>query len=189
MDGESRPESTDYDYARVPVELNPVELNKLFRISDNDTEDTCIPSSSMEISVGDLNNVTSNPKMIEKRHSGVSEKSSTSSCSGDYENCTCENVEERNCADRGGDECVKPQGLLPAASYEDLSGGCRLDPEEYVEMGKRKSTMIVESHDDAAEIDDGGPEYFVLEGLVESCEGKCFRLFTTNSHLPITIPY
>ncbi|KAL9959647.1 hypothetical protein ACROYT_G032987 [Oculina patagonica] len=169
----SRPESSsEYDYARVSVELDPVELNKLFRISHSETEEIS-SRLSMEISIGDLNNTTSNTNTDQKRHSGISKTSSTSSCSGDYENCTCKTItkgDSQSSVNRD-DECVESKDLRPAASYEDLSGGCRLDPEEYVEMGKRKSMMIVESHEQS-ETEDGGHEYFVLEGLVESCEGE-----------------
>lgn len=152
------------------MELDPVELNKLFRISHSETEE--MPRSSMEISIGDLNNTASNTNTDQKRHSGISKTSSTSSCSGDYENCTCKTVTKRDSQSsvNRDDECVKSKDLRPATSYEDLSGGCRLYPEEYVEMGKRKSTMFVESRD-PSDTEDGGHEYFVLEGVVESCEG------------------
>lgn len=173
MDAPSRPESTGYDYARVSMELDPVELNKLFRVSHNETEE--MPRSSMEISVGDLDNTGSNPNTDQKRISGVSEESSGFSCRGDYENCSCKNITKRNSLTGGNeaDECVKPKDLRPATSYEDLSGGCRVDPEEYIEMGKRKSTLIVESNDTTDhETEDGGHEYFVLERLVESCGGN-----------------
>jgi len=160
----------EYDYARVSVELDPVELNKLFRGFQNDTEE--MPRASLEISIGDLDNTASNPNTDLKRSSGVS---GTSSCSGDYENCLCKDITKRNSSTGvdGGSEDVKPKDLLPAASYEDLSGGCRVDPEEYTEMGKRRSTLIVESTDTTdQEVEDSGHEYFVLERVIESSEGN-----------------
>ena len=171
MDVPSRPESTEYDYARVSVELDPVELNKLFRGFQNDTEE--MPRASLEISIGDLDNTGSDPNADQKRSSEISEKSSVSSCSGDYENCLCKNVTKRNsltCED-DDDEGVKPKDLRLATSYEDLSGACGVDPEEYIEMGKRRSTLIVDSND-STEVEDSGHEYFVLERVIESSEGN-----------------
>ena len=185
MDGPSRPESVEYDYARVSVELDPVELNKLFRGLQNETEE--MPRASLEISIGDLDNTASNPNTDLKRRSGASEKSSVSSCNGDYENCLCKDITKRN-SSMGADEDsegVKPKDLRPAASYEDLSGGCRIDPEEYIEMGKRRSTLIVESNDSTDhEVEDNGHEYFVLERVIESSEGNflyaIFQLLILN---------
>ena len=149
------------------MELDPVELRKLFRISHNEDDD--IPSSFMEITIGDLNNTASGPK------SHVS-KTSSSPCSGDYENCTCEDIKEKNCPScaHRNDESFKSKDLRPAVSYEDLSGGC---PEEYVEMGKIKSVMIVEDHEPTKTEEDNDHEYFVLEAVVESDEGRIFCLF------------
>lgn len=175
MNSASRPESSsEYDYARVSVELDPVELKKLFRTSHSETDE--MPRTSMEISIGDLDNTTSNTNIDQKRHSGISKTSSTSSYSSDYENCTCKSITKRDSQSSANrdDDCVNTNDLRPAVSYEDLSGDCRLDPEEYVEMGKRRSTMIAESCD-PTDTEDGGHEYFVLEGLVESCEGQCLN--------------
>ena len=173
MDAPSRPESAEYDYARVSVELDPVELNKLFRGWQSETKE--MPRASLEISVGDLDITASNPNTDQKWSSGVSEKSCGSSCSGDYENCLCKNITERN-SSTGADEDVEgvePRDLRPSTSYEDLSGGCRVDPEEYFEMGKRRSTMIAESNDSTDhEVEDSGHEYFVLECVTESSEGN-----------------
>ena len=185
MDAPSRPESVEYDYARVSVELDPVELNKLFRGLQNETEE--MPRASLEISIGDLDNTASNPNTDLKRRPGVSEKSSVSSCNGDYENCLCEDITKRNSSTGADDngEGVKPKDLRPAASYEDLSRGCRIDPEEYIEMGKRRSTLIVESNDSTDhEVEDSGHEYFVLERVIESSEGNflyaIFQLLILN---------
>ena len=173
MDAPSRPESIEYDYARVSVELDPVELNKLFRGLQNETEE--MPRTSLEISIGDLDNTASNANTDLKRSSGVSEKSSVSSCSGDYENCLCKDITKRVSSTGAYEDGVgiKPKDLRPAASYEDLSGACRADPEEYIEMGKRRSTLIVESNDSTDhEVEDSGHEYFVLERVAESGEGN-----------------
>ena len=173
MDAPSRPESMEYDYARVSVELDPVELNKFFRGLQNETEE--MPRAALEICIGDLDNTASNPNTDHKRSSGDSETSSVSSCSGDYENCLCKDITKQNSStgvDEDGED-VKPRDLLPVTSYEDLSGGYRVDPEEYTEMGKRRSTLIVESNDSTDyEVEDSGHEYFVLERVVESSEGK-----------------
>ena len=188
MDAPSRPESVEYDYARVSVELDPVELNKLFRGLQNETEE--MPRASLEISIGDLDNTASNANTDLKRSSGVNEKSSASSCSGDYENCLCKDITKRN-SSMGADEDsegVKPKDLRPAASYEDLSGGCRTDPEEYIEMGKRRSTLIVESTDSADhEVEDSGHEYFVLERVIESSEGNF--LYAIFQRLILNFPF
>ena len=173
MDASSRPESLEYDYARVSVELDPVELNKLFRGLQNETEER--PRASLEISIGDLDNTASDPNTGVKQSSAVSEKSSVSSCSGDYENCLCKDITKRNSSTdaNANGEGVKANDLRPAASYEDLSGGCHIDPEEYTEMGKRRSTLIVEGIDSTdLEVEDSGHEYFVLERVIESSEGN-----------------
>ena len=187
MDSASRPESTEYDYARVSTELDPVDLNKLFRISHSSETAEESPRSSMAISIGDIDNTTSNVIINQKRHLGISKSSSTSSCSGDYENCTCKNTAKRNGllnVDKDG-ECEKSKDLRPAVSYEDLSGGCRLDPEDYVEMGKRKSMMIAEESRDLTETEDSGHEYFVLESVVEACEGTWLNTILNFSQFPI----
>lgn len=121
----------------------------------------------MKITIGDLNNTASSPK------SHISKTSSSSPCIGDNENCTCEDIEEKNCPScaHRKDESFKSKDLRPAVSYEDLSGGC---PEEYVEMGKRKSVMIVEDHEPTGTEEDNDHEYFVLEAVVESDEGRIF---------------
>lgn len=173
VDVPSRPESLEYDYARVSVELDPVELKKLFRGLQNEAEE--MPRASLEISIGDLDNTASSPDTDLKQSSGVSVKCSVSTCTGDYENCLYKNITKENCStgtDEDG-EGVKPTDLRPAASYEDLSGGCRIDPEEYTEMGKRRSTLIVEGNDSTDhEVEDNGHEYFVLERVIESTEGE-----------------
>ena len=83
MDVPSRPESLEYDYARVSVELDPVELKKLFRGLQNEAEE--MPRASLEISIGDLDNTASSPDTDLKQSSGVSVKCSVSTCTGDYE--------------------------------------------------------------------------------------------------------
>lgn len=163
----------EYDYARVSVELDPVELNKLFRGLQNESQE--MPRASLEISIGDLDNTASTPNTDHKRSSGGSEKCSVSSCSGGYENCLCKDITKRN-SSKGPDEDVegvKPKDIRYVTSYEDLSGGCRVDPEEYIEMGKRRSTLIAESHDSTDhEVEDSGHEYFVLERVIEFSEGN-----------------
>lgn len=178
MDAPSRPESTEYDYARVSMELDPVELKKLFCSSQNYLEE--MPRASLEICIGDLDNTVSDPNADQKGSSAIREKSSVSSCSGDYENCLCKSMTKRNSATGAdeNDEGVKPKDLGPATSYEDLSGGCRIDLEEYIEMGKRRSTLIDESNDSTDhEVEDSGHEYFVLERVMESSEGNSSRRF------------
>lgn len=188
MDVPSRPESLEYDYARVSVELDPVELKKLFRGLQIEAEE--MPRASLEISIGDLDNTASSPDTDLKQSSGVCEKSSVSSCTGDYENCLCKNITKQNCSTGadGDGEGVKPTDLRPAASYEDLSGGCHIDPEEYTEMGKRRSTLIVEGNDSTDhEVEDNGHEYFVLERVIEFSEGNfsyaIFQLLIQNFNL------
>ena len=187
MDAPSRPESTEYDYARVSTELDPVKLYKLFCGSQSDLEE--MPRASLEICIGDLDspvsdpnadhigdldNAVSDPNADQKRSSAIRERSSMSSCSDDYENCLCKSSTKRNSSTGAdeNDEGVKPKDLGPATSYEDLSGGCHIDLEEYVEMGKRRSTLIGEGNDSSdREVEDSGHEYFVLERVMESSEG------------------
>ena len=118
----------------------------------------------MEITIGDLSNTASTTKIL------VSESSSSQSFKGDHETFTCEDVEVRkNDCCVHGNEGLKPQVLRPAASYEDLSGR---RVEEYEEMGKRRSVLMVEDHEPVEIEEDNGHEYYVLEPVVECDEGK-----------------
>ena len=154
-------EDFEYDYARV--EVDPVELRNLFRISHSDDTVDNTPNTCMEITIGDLSNTASIPKTI------VSESSPSQSCRDDSDSFTCEDVVKRksDCCVHGN-EWLKPQNLHPAASYEDLSGG---RPEEYEEMGKRRSVMTVEDNEPTEIEDDNGHEYYVLEAVDECDEG------------------
>lgn len=161
-DVDPQTEDFEYDYARV--EVDPVELRNLFRISHSDDTVDNTPNTCMEVTIGDLSNTASIPKTI------VSESSPSQSCRDDSDSFTCEDVVKRksDCCVHGN-EWLKPQNLHPAASYEDLSGG---RPEEYEEMGKRRSMMTVEDNEPTEIEDDNGHEYYVLEAVDECDEGE-----------------
>ena len=189
MEGAPCPESTvDYDYA------DPLELNKLFRISHSESEHV----KEMKISLGDLGDVASEPpppppqqQQQQENCGGV--RASVSSNDSNYEDA--ENIDVRNSFSMAravtNDECPGANCFSSAPSYENVPGGCldhlsregsnhspggTLDCEEYVEMGKRRSMMIVESPDPSGchgfeKIEEEGHEYFVLEGMGTS-EGE-----------------
>lgn len=161
-DVDPQTEDFEYDYARV--EVDPVELRNLFRISHSDDTVDNTPNTCMEVTIGDLSNTASIPKTI------VSESSPSQSCRDDSDSFTCEDVVKRksDCCVHGN-EWLKPQNLHPAASYEDLSGG---RPEEYEEMGKRRSVMTVEDNEPTEIENDNGHEYYVLEAVDECDEGE-----------------
>lgn len=50
------------------------------------------------------------------------------------------------------------------ASYENVSGS---PPEEYEEMGKRRSFMMMEDHEPAETEEDNGHEYYVFKAVAE----------------------
>ncbi|XP_022778199.1 uncharacterized protein LOC111319724, partial [Stylophora pistillata] len=160
-DVDPQTEDFEYDYARV--EIDPVKMRNIFRIlGGNDAVDN-IPNTCMEITIGDLSNTAFTPKPI------VRKSSPSLSCRSDCDTCTYEIVAERKsgCCLRGN-ECLKPQNLRPPASYESLSGS---RPEEYEEMGKRRSVMMVEDHESAEIEEDNGHEYYVFKAVAESDEG------------------
>ena len=202
MEGAPRPESTyQYDYTE------PLELNKLFRISHGEMD-----RGPMEVSIGDLSESASNLQQQQQQSDEV--RLSVISNDQNYEDVekidvrkqqrqqrydkvriskfsideNYENVENTDFRNSLPSAVKNDDGLelksVKATSYKDLSGdtlgrlsGGRSDLEEYVEMGKRRSMLIEESPDQSgchgfAEIEEEGPEYFVLEGQGNS-EGKC----------------
>lgn len=73
----------------------------------------------------------------------------------------------------GDGEGVKLMDLWFVVLYEDLLGGCCIDFEEYIEMGKRRSILIVEGNDLIDyEVEDNGYEYFVFECVIGFSEGN-----------------
>lgn len=183
MDGVPRPESTaDYEYT------DPLELSRLFRLSHSGSENV-----SMEITIGDLDDGASNPQQQQENCDGERESVSSPN-DGRYENVEDIGVNNRLTRTAKSVESLGPKGLSSATSYENLSvgrldrlskGGCLdqlssrcLDPEEYVEMGKRRSMLSIEGADSSSsygfeKIEEEGHEYFVLEG-VETSEGELF---------------
>ena len=160
-DVDPQTEDFEYDYARV--EIDPVKMRNIFRIlGSNDAVDS-IPNTCMEITIGDLSNTAYTPKPI------VRKLSPSRSCRSDCDSCTYEIVAERKsgCC-LHGNECLKPQNLRPPASYESLSGS---RPEEYEEMGRRRSVMRVEDHESAEIEEDNGHEYYVFKAVAERDEG------------------
>ena len=173
MEGVARPESTsEYDYA------DPVELNKLFRLSRSKSQ-----QATMEISIGDLGDTASNHDQQQQENcAGVQTSVCASDAGGNYENVEDIDLGDNFCTAIRIHKGLNADGLSSTTSYEDSSAKCSVrssgelvDPEEYVEMGKRRSLLIMENSDSSncngfAKIEEEGPEYFVLEGL-ETDEG------------------
>ena len=171
MEGIPVPQSTtDYEYA------DPIELNKNFRISSSESEHT-----TSEISIGDLGDATTIQQIQQQqqRHGNCVRVQDSVS----YENIENSYMENSSIAAITSDNGLKADGVSPAASYEDVPEGClgdlsrmRLDPEEYVEMGKRRSVLIMEDSGPSGchgfdKIEEEDPEYYILEGT-ETCEGE-----------------
>lgn len=118
----------------------------------------------MEIMIGDLSNIVFIIKIF------VSELLFFQLFKGDYEIFMCENVEVRkNDCCVYGNEGLKLQILCLVVFYEDLLGCC---VEEYEEMGKRRSVLMVEDYELVEIEEDNGYEYYVFEFVVECDEGK-----------------
>lgn len=174
MEGVARPESTsEYDYA------NPVELNKLFRLSRSKSQ-----QATIEISIGDLGDTTSNHDQQQQENCAEVQTPECASDAGDnnYENVDDIDLGENFCTAIRIHQGLNADGLSSTTSHGDLSAKCSVrssgelvDPEEYVEMGKRKSLLMVENSDSCdcnglKKIEEEEPEYFVLEAQ-ETSEG------------------
>ena len=172
MEGIPMPQSTaEYDYA------DPIELNRFFRISRSESKQTTV-----EISIGDLGEAASNQQIQQKQQrqdNCVRVQDSVS-----YENVENSDMGENLSVASTSDNGLKADGLSSVTSYEDLPEDCLgdlpgepcLDPEEYVEMGKRRSVLIVEDSGPSRchgfdKIEEEDPEYYVLEGM-ETSEGE-----------------
>ncbi|XP_073229588.1 uncharacterized protein [Porites lutea] len=178
MEGASPPERIyEYDYTE------PLQPNTLFRISHGDTEQVIV-----QVSIGDLSDVALSEHQLQQQQRQPYDQVITSLANTDenYEDIENMNVKnslptEGNDVGHGGSEYKS----LSAGCYENLSGeneghlsGRRTDPEEYVEMGERRSVLVSDYADQSGcsgfpNIDEEGPEYHVLEEL-ETSENKKF---------------
>ena len=161
MDELARTESTaEYDYA------DPVGLNKFSRLKRSQSEPT-----TLEISIGDLNETTQNQQQEELQQ-------------GDYE---CIDLSINNSLTDGGYENVENYDNDNKSSYatrkqpqienDEASNGSQtcltgeyIDPEEYMEMAKRRSLITMDNQiqyelSPCQSFDkiDEEPEYYVLE--------------------------
>ena len=180
MEGASPPERIyEYDYTE------PLQPNTLFRISHGDTEQVIV-----QVSICDLSDVALSEHQLQQQQRQPYDQVITSLANTDenYEDIENMNVKnslptEGNDVGHGGSEYKS----LSAGCYENLSGeneghlsGRRTDPEEYVEMGERRSVLVSDYADQSGcsgfpNIDEEGPEYHVLEEL-ETSESKSFEL-------------
>lgn len=158
MDELARTESTaEYDYA------DPVGLNKFSRLKRSQSEPT-----TLEISIGDLNETTQNQQQEELQQ-------------GDYE---CIDLSINNSLTNGGYENVDIDNKSsyatrkqPQIENDEASNGSQtcltgeyIDPEEYMEMAKRRSLITMDNQiqyelSPCQSFDkiDEEPEYYVLE--------------------------
>ena len=178
MEGIPMPQSTaEYDYA------DPIELKKFFRISRSESKQTTV-----EISIGDLGKEASNQQIQQRQDNCVRVPDSVS-----YENVENSDMGENFSVAITSDNGLKADCLSSVTSYEDLPKGCLgdlpeepcLDPEEYIEMGKRRSVLIVEDSGPSGchgfdKIEEEDPEYYVLEGM-ETSEGESLLIDVDNS--------
>ena len=176
MEGIPMPQSTaEYDYA------DPIELNKFFRISRSESKQTTV-----EISIGDLGEAASNQQIQQQQQR-------QENCVRVQNSVPYENVENSDMGENFSVAITSDNGLKTATSYEDLPEGCLgdlpgetcLDPEEYVEMGKRRSVLIVADSGPSGchgfdKIEEEDPEYYVLEDM-ETSEGESLLIDVVNS--------
>lgn len=179
MEGASPPERIyEYDYTE------PFQPNTLFRISHGHTEQVIV-----QVSIGDLSDVALSEQLQQRQRQPYDQViTSLANTDENYEDIENVNVKnslptEGNDVGHGGSAYKSPS----AESYENLSAeneghlsGRRTDPEEYVEMGKRRSVLVSDYADQSGcsgfpSIDEEGPEYHVLEEL-ETSESKSFDL-------------
>lgn len=188
MEGASPPERIyEYDYTE------PLQPNTLFRISHGDTEQVIV-----QVSICDLSDVALSEHQLQQQQRQPYDQVITSLANTDenYEDIENMNVKnslptEGNDVGHGGSEYKS----LSAGCYENLSGeneghlsGRRTDPEEYVEMGERRSVLVSDYADQSScsgfpNIDEEGPEYHVLEEL-ETSESKSFELIFFLAWMP-----
>lgn len=180
MGGASPPERIyEYDYTE------PLQPNTLFRFSHGNTEQVIV-----QVSIDDLSDVALSEHQLQQQQRQpydqvITSLTNTDENYEDIENLNVKNglpTEGKNVA-HSGSEHKSPS----AGSYENLSAeneghltGRRTDPEEYVEMGKRRSVLVSDYADQSGcsgfpNIDEEGPEYHVLEEL-ETSESKSFEL-------------
>jgi len=180
MEGASPPERIyEYDYTE------PLQPNTLFRISHGDTEQVIV-----QVSIGDLTDVTLSGHQLQQQQRQPYDQVRTSLDNTDENYEDIENLNVKNGFLTEGNDvrhsCSEYKSPS-AESYENLSAeneghlsGRRTDPEEYVEMGKRRSVLVSEYADQSGysgfpNIDEEGPEYHVLEEI-ETSESKSFEL-------------
>lgn len=180
MKGASPPERIyEYDYAE------PLQPNTLSRISHGDTEQVIV-----QVSIGDLSDVTLSEHQLQQQQRQPYDQVITSVANTDENYEDIEDLNVKNGLPTEGKNvapCGSEYKSPSAGSYENLSGeneghlsGRRTDPEEYVEMGKRRSVLVLDYADQSGcsgfpDIDEEGPEYHVLEEL-ETSESKSFEL-------------
>ena len=182
MEGASPPERIyEYDYTE------PLQPNTLFRFSHGDTEQVIV-----QVSIGDLSDVTLSEHQLQQQQQQQQpyDQVITSLANTDENYEDIENLNVKNGLPTDGNDvahCGSEFKSPSAGSYENLSGeneghmsGRRTDPEEYVEMGKRRSVLVSNYADQTVcsgfpNIDEEGPEYQVLEEL-ETSESKSFEL-------------
>lgn len=180
MEGASPPERIyEYDYTE------PLQPDTLFRISHGDTEQVIV-----QVSIGDLSDVALSEHQLQQQQRQPYDQVITSLANTDENYEDIENLNVKNGLPTEGKNvghCGSQYKSQSAGSYENLSreneghlSGRRTDPEEYVEMGKRKSALVSDYTDQSGcsgfpNIDEEGPEYHVLEEL-ETSESKSFEL-------------
>ena len=176
MDELARTESkAEYDYA------DPVGLNKFSRLQRSQSEPT-----TLEISIGDLNETTQN-QQEEQQQQGDYEcidlSINNSLTDGGYENV--ENYDNDNKSSTRKQPQIENDEASTRASTNDSQTcltGEYIDPEEYMEMAKRKSLITMDyqiqyqlSPCQSFDKIDEEPEYYVLE--CAEADGGEFQLF------------
>lgn len=164
MDELARIESTaEYDYA------DPVLLNKFFRLQRSQSEPT-----TLELSIGDLNETTKNqqPKEQQGDYECIDLSINNSLTDGGYENLENYDIDNKSSYATREPQIENDEASTRASTNDSQAWliGEYIDPEEYMEMAKRRSLIAIDnqiqyelSPSQSFDKIDEEPEYYVLE--------------------------
>lgn len=184
-DGFSRTASTaEYDYA------DPVVLNKLFRLQRSQSERT-----TLEISIGDLNETMQSQQQQEQQQGDyecIDFSTNKSLTDGGYENIENYDIENKSSDATRKQRQLEADEASSRATTNDSQvflTGEYIYPEEYMEMGKRRTLVMVDNQIQSElspcqsfdKIDEEEPEYYVLE--CAETDGGEFQLLVIPNQL------
>ena len=183
-EGFSRTASTaEYDYA------DSVVLNKLFRLQRSQSERT-----TLEISIGDLNETTQNQQQEQQQgdYECIDFSTNKSLTDGGYENIENYDIDNKSSGATRKQRQLEADEASSRATRNDSQvflTGEYVYPEEYMEMGKRRTLVMMDNQIQSElspcqsfdKIDEEEPEYYVLE--CAETDGGEFQLLVIPNQL------